>query len=188
MNKSHRPALAQAFTLVEILVVIVILGIAATLIIPQMSAASDLRAAAAARVLIADLTYAQNCAITTQKTHYVKFTTAAASDTYSVLDAVSPTEHVVRHPVTQMQFTQVLGQGGASGLAGARLGDLTFGAGTATTIAFDSLGSPYSYSATDGLVALADAGTVDVTCNGFTLRIAVEPYTGELSVTSVTAP
>ena len=178
----------HAFTLVEILVVIVILGIAATLIIPQLSSASDLRAAAAARVVIADLTYAQNCAITSQKTHFVKFTRSTDSDTYSVLDAVSPVEVVVRHPVTQMPFTQTLGVGGASGLAGARVGPLGIGNGAATTIAFDSLGSPYEYTPADGLVALTDAGTIDITCNGFALRIAVEPYTGELSVASVTTP
>ncbi len=182
---THRRHVRSAFTLIEILVCIVILGIAATLIIPQMSNASDLQAAAAARVLIADLTYAQNAAITSQKTHYVKFTKGSDTDTYSVIDAVSPAENIVRHPVSQMTFTQKFGVGGVSALSGARIGDIELGTAGATTIAFDSLGSPSSYTS-GAPVPLADPGTIDVTCNGFALRIAIEPYTGELSVTSVT--
>lgn len=183
----YRNSAARAFTLIEILVVVVILGIAATLIIPQLSSAGDLNAAAATRVVLADLNYAQNCAITTQKTYFVTFTKGVNSDTYSVLDQITPTEHVVTHPVTQMPFTQILGSGGSSAMSAARLGDIKLEAtNTAVTIAFDSLGSPYSYSAGTGLVAMPDTGTIDVSCRGFTLRISIEPYTGELSVTSVT--
>jgi prepilin-type N-terminal cleavage/methylation domain-containing protein len=183
----YRNWTARAFTLIEILVVVVILGIAATLVIPQLSSAGDLNAASAARVVLADLNYAQNCAITTQKPCFVSFSKSTNSDTYSLLDSVAPSEHIMTHPVTQMAFTQILGSGGSGAMAAARLGTIKLEAtSTATTIAFDSLGSPYSYSAGTGLVAMTDAGTIDVSSKGFVLRISVEPYTGELSVTKVT--
>src|SRR5215475_9916349 len=59
-GRSH---LRRGFTLVEILAVVVILGIASAIIIPQIGSRDDMKAAAAARVLIADLIYAQNLAI-----------------------------------------------------------------------------------------------------------------------------
>lgn len=183
---THRTR-SNGFTLVEILVVVVILGIVSTLVIPQLSSASDLRAAAAARVVLADLTYAQNCAITSQKTHFVKFTTGTEADTYSLLDQMSPSSNVLSHPVTQMPFTQSLGRGATGAMANARLGTITIGlsASPTPTLAFDSLGTPYAYTTVDGLTALSDPATVEVVCSGYAIRINVEPYTGELSATAV---
>jgi prepilin-type N-terminal cleavage/methylation domain-containing protein len=177
----------RAFTLVEILVVVVILGIISTLVIPQLSNASDLRAAAAARVVLADLTYAQNCAITTQKTHFVKFSPGANTDTYSLLDQMSPSQNILTHPVTQMAFTQLLGPGAPGAMANARFGTITIGLSTETTptLAFDSLGTPYVYTSADGLTALSDPAAIEVVCNGYAIRINIEPYTGELSATAV---
>jgi prepilin-type N-terminal cleavage/methylation domain-containing protein len=183
--KHHRKS--AAFTLVEILVVIVIIGIAATLIIPQLSNANDLNAAAAGRVILADLTYAQNCAITTQRTHYVKFVVGTNSDTYSVLSQITPSEQVITHPVTQASFRQTLGSGGHAGLVRARLGTVSIGGVSgANTVAFDSLGSPYVYTAANGLVALSDAATIDIACGQDTLRLSVAPFTGEFTATVVT--
>ncbi len=178
----------RAFTLVEILVVVVILGIVSVLVIPQLSNASDLRAAAAARVVLADLTYAQNCAITTQKTHFVEFASGEITDTYRVLDQMSPTQNVLRHPVTQMPFVQALGPATTSGMNNARLGTISIGTSPepTATIAFDSLGTPYFYTTTDGLTALADPAAIDVVSDSYTIRIHVQPYTGELSATAVT--
>ena len=53
----------RGFTLVEILCVVVILGIASAIIIPQLGTHDDMKVAAAARTVMADLIYAQNTAI-----------------------------------------------------------------------------------------------------------------------------
>jgi type II secretion system protein H len=71
------------FTLVEILAVIVILGIASAIVIPQIGTRDDMRVKAAARTLIADLIYAQNLAISTGQVVYVRFD--VAGNQYSML-------------------------------------------------------------------------------------------------------
>src|SRR5215217_5702595 len=89
------------FTLVEILMVVLIIGIAGAIIVPQMGSRDDLRAAAAARIVMADLIYTQNLAITLQKNHYIKFD--VMNGTYSVL--ASPGMTLATHPVEKRPYT-----------------------------------------------------------------------------------
>src|SRR5437763_7201143 len=68
---------AGGFTLVEVLAVVVIMGIAAAIAIPFMGTRDDLRVTAATRNVVADLIYAQNTAITTGVPVYVRFDSTA---------------------------------------------------------------------------------------------------------------
>src|SRR5215212_8481809 len=74
----------RAFTLIEILTVVLILGIASAIIAPQIGSRNDVKVRAAARVVVADLMYAQNMAIAQQKWMYVKFDDAA--EKYQLMD------------------------------------------------------------------------------------------------------
>ena len=96
-----------AFTLVEILCVIVILGIASALIIPQIGTRDDLKAAAAARLIISDLMYAQNLAISKQRKHYVQFT----GQQYTLLSRDADTDPLVAiiHPVDKGNYVTAFG-------------------------------------------------------------------------------
>ncbi len=69
----------RGYTLVEVLIVVTIIGLAAAVVVPQMLAASSLGVQAAARTLIADLLYAQNEAIAQQAPHRVVIDTRAES-------------------------------------------------------------------------------------------------------------
>src|SRR5437764_11847528 len=63
----------RGFTLVEILMVVTILAIASAIIVPQIGTRDDLKQAAGARVVMADLIWAQNRAISTQQKQYIIF-------------------------------------------------------------------------------------------------------------------
>jgi prepilin-type N-terminal cleavage/methylation domain-containing protein len=136
------------FTLVEILAVVVILGIISAVILPQIATRDDQRAAAAARVVMADLLYVQNRAIAQQRTHYVTFDTALKR--YQVLDQWSPAR-VIKHPVDGSTYQVVFGPASASGLREMALVSAAFNARAA--LAFDAMGIPHSVDPTSGALA-----------------------------------
>jgi prepilin-type N-terminal cleavage/methylation domain-containing protein len=180
----------RGFTLVEILVVVVIIGIAAAMIIPQMGTRDDLKAAAAARMLMADLIYAQNRAISTQTRHYLVFDNVSSPQTYRVVSSVSPQVDIM-HPVTKDSVYQVkFGMNAPASATGISPGMDQCGLGTVNieghkTIGFDELGVPcYWDTGTNQPVPLSvSAGsTIEVKCGTFTLTVSVEPYTGEIKV------
>src|SRR5690348_4205982 len=61
----------RAFTMIEVMAVVVILAGIWVLVLPNFGTRDDLIAGSAARVLISDLLYAQNRAIATQTIQYV---------------------------------------------------------------------------------------------------------------------
>src|SRR5829696_4955695 len=77
--RRRRSGSRGGFTLVEILAVVVILGIASAIIIPEMGTRDDMRAKAAARTLVADLIYCQNLAISSGYPCYMRFDVADSS-------------------------------------------------------------------------------------------------------------
>jgi prepilin-type N-terminal cleavage/methylation domain-containing protein len=180
----------RGFTLVEILVVVVIIGIAAAVIVPQMGTRDDLKAAAAARMLMADLIYAQNRAISTQTRYYLTFDTVSVPQTYRVVSSMNPVTDIT-HPVTKASTYQVkFGRGAPADTPGITPGMDQCGLGAVnieghTAIGFDELGVPcYWNSATNQPVPLTVGGgsTIEVKCGTFTLTVIVEPYTGEIKV------
>jgi prepilin-type N-terminal cleavage/methylation domain-containing protein len=171
----------RGFTLVEILVVLVILGIAAAVVVPQIGTQNDLRAAAAARMIMADLIYAQNRAIATQTKHYVVFNTTAGSQGYRIRMGSSLVD--IPQPITKESYYEVkMGQKNTP-MSDISLGTVSFEG--FTTIAFDELGVPYYYDPTGPTTtALSASGgsTLQVKSGTFTLTVSIEPYTGEIKV------
>lgn len=174
----------SAFTLVEVLVVVVIIGIAAAVVVPQLSSRDDLKAAAAARVVMSDLMYAQNLAITSQTRHYLVFNTDTQS--YSVVSAASMTTPIT-HPVNKSPYTVTFGNGGSAGLRNMAIDSVGFlgaGATVYTTIGFDELGTPLVYTGSGADQSLS-SGTATIRSGAYKLQITIEPYTGQLSVAQV---
>jgi type II secretion system protein H len=170
MSRNH------GFTLVEILCVVVILGIAAATIVPQMGARDDLKLSSAARALMADLSYAQSRAITKQRKQYVKF----GEDQYELLtrntDAAPLT--ALTHPIDRGDYVVSFASGH---LRGVRLDSASFDG--RTTLVFDELGSPMSYNGTSA-AALASPGTIRFESGAAVLTMQIEPYTGEITLSS----
>jgi prepilin-type N-terminal cleavage/methylation domain-containing protein len=161
----------RGFTLIEILSVVVILGIASAIIVPQLSSRDDLRCAAAARALMGDLLYAQSRAIAQGQMQYVQF----GSSTYQVMDSMSPA-NIITNPVTQTPYTVTVGTGP---LTHVTIGTANFD--NNVVVAFDAMGVPYSWSSAAGPVALS-SGTVVFKAGTNTKTITVSPYSGQIKI------
>jgi prepilin-type N-terminal cleavage/methylation domain-containing protein len=168
----------SAFTLVEILVVVVILGISAAIIIPQIGNRDDLRAASMARQIMADVAYAQSRAVSLQKPQYVWFD--ATNNQYQVLDQVSPSQNVITHPVNKTPFTIALGSGRHDDLKDVVLDQVSFDG--RPVLYFDDLGTPHSYDPVTLSSSTMAAGSVRLRSHTYTLTITIQPYSGELKV------
>ncbi|NJL31937.1 MAG: prepilin-type N-terminal cleavage/methylation domain-containing protein [Phycisphaerales bacterium] len=88
-GEARRVGSRRAFTLVEVLVVVIIIGIAAAVVVPAMIRPGSLHVQAATRIVIADLLYAQNDAIAQQKPRRAVFDTA--NNRYRLTDAAGNT-------------------------------------------------------------------------------------------------
>jgi type II secretion system protein H len=172
-----RPACGRGFTLVEILMVVVILGIAGAIIVPSLGGRGDIKVAAAARALTADLTYAQNLAIVQQKPFYVRFD----GQTYSLWTKTNGTLTRVTHPIDKNDYSVTLGTGGRRALQDVTLSAVSIGSG-ATALAFDELGSPMAADLTAGTnTALAQRAVFTISCGSYSIQVRVEPFTGEVT-------
>ena len=168
------------FTLVEILVVVIILGIAGAIIVPNLGSRDDLKAAAAARVIMADLIYAQNLAITSQGNRYMAFNVPLQN--YSVTDAAGG---VITHPVKQIPYTQKFGGTSQNDLPDLKLVSTTFIGVSGipqTTIGFDELGTPLTCNPL-GVSETMSTGSILIQAGkGYKLKVDIEPFTGQISV------
>ncbi len=173
-----RNQLIRGFTLVEILVVVVIIGIASAIVLPQLSSRSDLIASSAARQLVADLAYAQNRAITAQVKQYVTFTVTASTVGGSYTLMATSAGGSITHPVTKNPYIQSFGTV-STGYSSVALTSAAFDG--STTFYFDETGVPYSVPASGGPVPLS-SGHIRLKSGEVTVEVAVEPYTGALTV------
>lgn len=152
----------EAFTIIEILIVVVILAIAALTAIPMMSSAGSVQVRSAANMIAADLEYAKSLAISRGQNFSVVFYTSTES--YEIIDQ----DGTIPHPVKKGSDYVIDFQ--KEGLDRVDVADVDFD-GT-SQIQFDYLGSP------------DNGGAVTVQAGGTTATISVEPVTGYISVTN----
>ena len=181
-REDGRCARRSGFTLIEILVVVIILGIAAAIIVPHIGSRSDLKATSAARLIMADLIYAQNRSISQQKPHFVQFD--AANETYRVMDEVNPTVKIITHPVEQSPFAVAIGPGGPAPLRDVMIDSVSFDG--QSILSFDEMGTPYAYNAGTNVSTALTSGMITIRCKEMLLNIIIEPFTGELRLGPVT--
>ena len=150
----------HGFTLVELIVVIVIMMIAAAMVIPQVVSTGDVKSRSAARMLMADLEYAQSQAIVTQNQVTVTFDTSGNAYT------VSNASGTLTHPITKNAYVIDLDQ--TNGMEGVSIDTVNFGSGQSVT--FDALGAP-DYD-----------GSVTFVAGAQSYVISVAPITGRVTV------
>ena len=160
MSNHPAPSSRSGFTLVEILVVVVILGIIAAIAVPNMVRGSDMQIVAGARMIASDLEYAQNLAITSQTPVTVTFD--PVHDAYSLSDAGG----TLTHPITKDPYTWSRATG--RGMNQLDIVSAAFGGSSAVT--FDEYGTP------------DNAGQVVLQAGPHVYRIEIGGGTGKISV------
>lgn len=160
------------YTLVEVLITVTILAIAAALVIPSFASTDVLRVQAGVRAIVADLTTAQSDALAYQRGRAIVFAPGAFPNgrSYKVLEVRSGTLDESLDLLSQTTFG-----GEMYGNAAIISGEFAY----PNAIIFDELGSPVETP--EGTTA-APNQWIDLQGSGQTYRITVEAYTGRISV------
>jgi prepilin-type N-terminal cleavage/methylation domain-containing protein len=159
----------KGFTFIEILIVVVIIGIAAMIAVPMMSSAASIQIRSAANMIAADLEYAKSMAISRGQNFSVVFDKYAES--YSIKDQ---DDSIIAHPVKK-GFPYTVDFKSDSRLGQVDIVDADFD-GT-SQIKFDYLGSPYN-----GDSSALNSGIITLQAGGITRIVKVEPVTGYISI------
>ena len=152
----------RGFTLVEVLIVLVIIGIAAGIVVPHMLETGTLRAQAAARAIIADILFAQNEAIAMQSPRRVAFN--VDDDQYSLTDGGG----TALPAPSRSGGLYTVDFGNDRRFEGVALSAADFDG--EAVLEFDALGSPSS------------GGQVEVTAGDTRYRITVAAFTGRVTI------
>jgi type II secretion system protein H len=160
---TRRPT--RAFTLIEVLVVLTIVGIAAAVVVPHMMDMGTTRIQAAARSIIADILYAQNDAIALQSPRSLVFD--LTNNQYELTDDDGATLAAPARSggLYQIDFSS------DKRFTGVTLSSAAFDGGLALT--FDALGSPSA------------GGQIDLAAGDTRYRISVAAFTGRVTITQL---
>jgi prepilin-type N-terminal cleavage/methylation domain-containing protein len=157
-----------AFTLVEMIMVLVILAIVAAIAMPIYTSAASTQVRTAANMVASDLEYAKSMAMSTGMNYAVFFDDS--NESYRIRDANGD----VNHPV-HIGAKYVVSFAEDSRLSKVDIVSATFG--STSTVKFDYMGAPY-----DGSNNPLNSGSVLLRAEGDTLTVRVEPVTGYISI------
>ncbi len=167
----------RAYTLVEMLIVVTILGIAGTMVLPSMQSLGVLRTQAAVRAVVADITYAQMDALGYQEPRAVVFD--ADANMYTLCEVVGESIDVeadaLYDPKGPNERHRLLLDEERFG--GAFISEISLNSGTA--LIFDEQGAPI---AAPGSTTLSDGGSITITGPDSRFRIDIAAFTGRVTV------
>ena len=166
----------RAFTLIEILIVVTLMGIAASLLIPNMSNAVSFETEAVVRQVVADLSFAQSDAMARQSGRRVLF--AENGSGYRILaDPYDAENDVLYDPISDGGTDKYI----IDFVSDARfrmitIEDVDFDGGN-NFITYDAIGGPINGENTSSI-----GGSVTVSGSDGRFRISVSGFTGRVSV------
>lgn len=173
-QQNNNRIVRHGFTLVEMLIVVAILAIAAAIVVPMASSAGSMQLRSAVNIVAADLEYAKSLSISQGQRYAVIFD--KTTESYRVVNEAGDT---VPHPVKK-GFLFTVDFRNDSRLAGVDIVDANFDG--VATVSFDSLGSPYHGSG--GTAAALNSGVVTLRAGGVTRTVNVEAVTGYITVSN----
>jgi len=165
--------LSRAYTLVELLIVIVIMGIAGAMVVPSFSQTGVLRVQSAVRLIVSDITSAQSDAVAFQRGMGIIFYDEPTGPRYVVAE--------VNANVLDPELNRIVERR----LTGGEFGECSFSSigFPSNQVVFDGLGGPVD---APGSQTPAGTGFIEISGRGQRYRISVEAYTGRVTVTDVT--
>jgi len=166
----------RAFTLIELLIVVTLMGIAASILIPNMRHAVSFETEAAVRRIVSDLSFAQSDAMARQASRRVLFEEGGTG--YRLLaDPFDPETDVLYDPISDggsdryvIDFTT------DRRFPNIAIEDVDFDGGN-NYITYDVIGGPVN-----GENASSIGGTFVVSGNGERFEVRVSGFTGRVSV------
>lgn len=168
----------RGYTLMEVMVVVVVLGIAGAMVIPSMGQTGILRVQGAVRTLVSDMTFIQADAVAFQEKRAIVFD--VANSTYTLVavpgTTVDPDTNTMYDPLKVDGRYRVDFRNNRFG--DARLTGAAFDNGSRTLI-FDAMGGPLADASGNNPGA---GGTVRVNGSGSSFIVTVEAFTGRITV------
>jgi len=161
----------RGFTMIELVIVMVILGIAAAIVVPMASSAGSMQVRAAVNMVAADLEYAKSMSISRGQRYSV--VVDKATETYRIIDESGTT---IPHPVKK-GFLYTIDFRADSRISQVDIFDVSFD-GT-NLVSFDYLGSPFNGTGTS-----LNSGVITLRAGGITRTVSVEPVTGYVSISN----
>jgi prepilin-type N-terminal cleavage/methylation domain-containing protein len=158
----------RAYTLIEVLMVVTVLGIAATMVVPAFSQTNTLRLQSAVRMIVADITQAQSDAVALQTGQAVIFTSTGYR--------IAPVSGTAIDTSPDVVISRTIGgdEFGNATLRNIHLND--------DVLFFDALGGPVQGAGSD---VAASIGWLEVTAGRQAYRISIEAFTGRVTVTAL---
>lgn len=168
---ANHPDARRAFTLVELISLIVLVAIMAAVVVPSVGTLPSRRGAAAARQLVRDLTYMRQQSLARGITTWAVFNTSSESYSMLVESTATPGRAAASSmidPATGGPFSQ---SWTAGEFVGVDLVSVFVGSDSGTDLGFDWLGRPINWH---GSVLTVQSA---ITLNGGH-SVVVEPQTG----------
>lgn len=187
-SMNERPSNLRGYTLIELIMVVALLGTAASLLIPQLLGLGRFETSSAVRRLMADLTFAQSEALAAQSYHRIHFFEDGRG--YCLVRVADVDFNTPFDPMTADYVSDPSGTVRGGGrfvvdyLADPRFGSVSMSevdlSDGSRAITFDALGGTVEAPGTP-----AGQGKIVVTGEDAQFEIMIAPVTGKLSVLRV---
>ncbi len=197
-NASLRCAASRSYTLIELIMVMAVLALAAAMVVPHIAGSETMKLQAAVRLLIADLSFAQSDALANQEFRRVVFyddgsgyCIIVASQGYiTPNDLEDPSVVYVYDPLGSMG-RYVINYDLDDRFDGVSIinlvGQETIIDGTVLAdrpeLTYDQLAGTVSPDGNAGI-----GGSITLTYKGDSYKVTVAPFTGKLTVIELPAP